>query len=143
MADQEKAGQAILRGARATAFGFAIRFGARLLFLFVAGRLFGATQFGAYLLAAAIVELAVSVGALSTKKTLFPLLDGHSGLGRRPGHIVADAALLVGGFSAALAAILMLTVGLLPASWLPPASRCGNGKLPHFLGEISLCSHLL
>ena len=123
MADQEKAGQAILRGARATAFGFAIRFGARLLFLFIAGRLFGATQFGAYLLAAAIVELAVSVGALSTKKTLFPLLDGHSGLGRRPGQIVADAALLVGGFSAALAAILMLTVGLLPASWLPPATK--------------------
>jgi O-antigen/teichoic acid export membrane protein len=123
MAEEERAGRAILRGARATALGFAIRFGARLLFLFVAGRLFGATQFGAYLLAAAIVELAVSVGALSTKKTLFPLLDRHPERGRSPGHIVGDAALLIGIFSTGLAAAIMGIVTLLPETWLPPATE--------------------
>ena len=64
-----------MRGAQATALGFAARFGARLLYLFVAGRLFGVTAFGAYVLAVALVEVAVSVGNLGTKKILFQLLD--------------------------------------------------------------------
>jgi O-antigen/teichoic acid export membrane protein len=123
MTEKDATGQAILRGARATAAGFAIRFGARLLFLFVAGRLFGASLFGAYVLAAALVELAVSVGALSTKKTLFPLLDGHAESGtRRPGHVLADAALLVSTASLALALAIMMIVVLLPEGWLSPAS---------------------
>jgi O-antigen/teichoic acid export membrane protein len=122
MADRE-AGQAILRGARATALGFAIRFGARLLFLFVAGRLFGASLFGAYVLAVALVELFVSLGALSTKKTLFPLLDLYAESGeRRPGHVLADAALLVSLASLGLALAIMPTVLLVPANWLSPAS---------------------
>ncbi|MDB5720191.1 MAG: hypothetical protein JWP15_809 [Alphaproteobacteria bacterium] len=124
MSDKDAAGRAILRGARATAFGFVIRFGARLLFLFVAGRLFGATIFGAYVLAAAIVELAVSVGALSTKKTLFPMLDNHAEAGdRAPGHVVADAALLVTLASLVLAASIMVVVVLLPTEWLPPTTE--------------------
>jgi hypothetical protein len=43
----DKAGRMIMRGAQATALGFAIRFAARLLFLFVAGRLYGTRLFGA------------------------------------------------------------------------------------------------
>ena len=39
-----------MRGAQATALGFAVRFAARLLFLFVAGRLYGARRFGVYVL---------------------------------------------------------------------------------------------
>src|SRR3954471_22906725 len=69
------AGRMIVRGAQATAAGFAGRLAARLLFLFVAGRLFGATAFGAYVLAVAGVELAVSVGSLGMKKLIFQLLD--------------------------------------------------------------------
>ena len=67
--------QAITRGARANAAGLLLRLGARLAFLFVAARLFGAQAFGNYVLAVALVELAVSLGSLSTKKTLFPILD--------------------------------------------------------------------
>src|SRR3954464_2214688 len=103
--EDDRAGRAIMRGAQATALGFAIRFAARLLFLFVAGRLYGAGLFGAYVLATALVELAVGAGGLSTKKTLFPLLDRHEGAGDRPlPHVVIDAALLVALASAALAA---------------------------------------
>jgi O-antigen/teichoic acid export membrane protein len=124
MGDKDAAGRAILRGARATALGFIFRFGARLVFLFVAARLFGATIFGAYVLAAAIVELAVSIGALSTKKTLFPLLDRHVADGdRSPGHVVVDAALLVTLASLALAASLMILVLVLPVDWVPPATE--------------------
>jgi O-antigen/teichoic acid export membrane protein len=118
--DGDKAGRMIMRGAQATAFGFAIRFAARLIFLFVAGRLYGATLFGAYVLATAMVELAVGAGGLSTKKTLFPLLDRHEEDGDRPlPHVLLDAALLILLASLALAAGLMLAAVLLPESLMP------------------------
>src|SRR5947199_944205 len=81
-----RAGRMIMRGAQATALGFAVRFAARLLFLFVAGRLYGARLFGVYVLATAMVELAVGAAGLSTKKTLFPLLDREEAAGRPPAH---------------------------------------------------------
>ena len=119
----DSAGRTIMRGAQATALGFAIRFAARLLFLFVAGRLYGADLFGAYVLAVALVELAVGAGGLSTKKTLFPLLDRHAAAGDRPlGHVVLDAALLVSLASLALGAGFVLAAALLPARLLPAAT---------------------
>ena len=68
----------ILRGAVSTGFGFAIRLGARLIFLFVAGHLFGALLFGAYSLGVATVEASVGLAGLSLKKTLFQMLDRHA-----------------------------------------------------------------
>jgi len=116
----DKAGRMIMRGAQATAMGFAIRFAARLLFLFVAGRLYGVRLFGAYVLATAMVELAVGAAGLSTKKTLFPLLDMHEGDGDRArAHVVLDAALLVAFASLVLVAAFVLTALLLPDSLLP------------------------
>src|SRR3569833_2832078 len=88
------AGRLIVRGAQATAAGIAGRRAARLLFLFVAGRLFGATAFGAFVLAVAAVEMAVSVGSLGMKKVIFQLLD-RGGDERPLPHILLDAALLV------------------------------------------------
>lgn len=103
---RDEAGRTIMRGAQATALGFLVRLGARLAFLFVAGRLYGAGLFGVYVIAAALVELAVSVGSLGTKKTLFPLLDRAAAEGaRRPAHVVLDAALMVALASVALAAL--------------------------------------
>lgn len=116
-------GHLILRGAQATALGFAARFGARLLYLFVAGRLFGVEAFGAYVLAVALVEIAVSVGGLGTKKILFQLLDDDRSDGSRPViHVVLDAALLVTGASAFLAGAMMAAAYFLPAALLPPAT---------------------
>jgi O-antigen/teichoic acid export membrane protein len=118
--DDDKAGRMIMRGAQATALGFAVRFAARLAFLFVAGRLYGAHLFGAYVLGAALVELAVGAGGLSTKKTLFPLLDRHEAAADQTlAHIVIDAALLVAVASLALAGGFMLAAVLLPASLMP------------------------
>jgi len=114
MGEGGTAGRTIIRGAQANAAGFLVRFAARLIFLFVAGRLYGAGLFGAFVLAAALVELGVSLGSLSTKKTLFPLLERHADSPGRPlAHILIDAALLVTLVSLALAGMLMLGAILL------------------------------
>ncbi|WP_167737461.1 lipopolysaccharide biosynthesis protein [Sphingomonas parva] len=111
----EDSGRLILHGARATGFGFAVRLAARLLFLFVAGRLYGAAVFGSYALALAAVELAVSVGSLGTKKTLFQLLDRHRGGAARPAaHALLDSALLVLAASLALGGVIALFAAMLP-----------------------------
>ena len=69
-----------------------------------------------------MVELAVGAGSLSTKKTLFPLLDRHEQTGERPlPHIVIDAALLVALASLALAAAVHARGR--PAAGEPDAAR--------------------
>jgi O-antigen/teichoic acid export membrane protein len=112
----EDPGRTIARGAKANALGFLLRFGGRLIFLFVAARLYGAHLYGAFVLGAALVELATSVGSLATKKTLFPLLECGAETAERPlRHIVIDAALLVTLASLTLAA-MMAGAALLLAS---------------------------
>jgi O-antigen/teichoic acid export membrane protein len=119
MNDRPEAARIILRGGGSAAAGFGVRLGARLLFLFVAGQLFGAALFGAFSLAVAVVELAVTLGGLGTKRTLFQFLDERDrGLGRPPAHIVVDAALLVALASALIAAAIMTLIALLPRSLL-------------------------
>lgn len=114
MSSGEDPGLTILRGAQAIALGFLLRFGGRLVFLFVAARLYGAHLYGAFVLAAALVELAVGIGGLATKKTLYPLLDRGEESGDRPlGHILIDAALLVTAASLALAAFIAIGALLL------------------------------
>ncbi len=117
----DAAGRLIVRGGLASAGGFAIRLGARLLFLFVAGRLFGASLFGAYAVALALVEIGVLAAGLGTRFTLFQWLD--EGRRDRPAvHTVHDAALLVGGIGAGLAVVAMATVALLPNGLIAPAT---------------------
>ena len=62
--------------------GLVLRLGARLVFLFLAARLFGAALFGAFSVAVAVVELAVAVGGLGMKRYLFKLLEERSGTSR-------------------------------------------------------------
>jgi len=113
----DKAHSLILRGGRSAALGLVIRLGARILFLFVAARLFGALLFGAYSLAIAVVELGVAVAGLGMKRLLFKLLD-QAPDGHEPAHILLDAALAVTGIGAAIAAGLMLVVALPPVHGL-------------------------
>ncbi|HEX5182774.1 MAG TPA: lipopolysaccharide biosynthesis protein [Allosphingosinicella sp.] len=109
------AGRLIVRGAQATAAGFAGRLAARLIFLFVAGRLFGKDAFGAYVLAVAAVELAVSVGSLGMKKVIFQLLDGARG-DRPHAHVLLDAMLLVMLASAIVGGAIAAAASLFPIS---------------------------
>ncbi len=106
----------ILRGGGSLALGFLVRLGARLLFVLIAGRLFGAALFGAFSLAVAVIELAVTIGNVGTKKMLFQFLDERAE--REPGHVVLDAALLVTLVSLALGGAIAATALLLPGSLL-------------------------
>ncbi|MDB5693070.1 MAG: Membrane protein involved in the export of O-antigen and teichoic acid-like protein, partial [Alphaproteobacteria bacterium] len=118
-AKENRAGRLIVRGTASSGLGFAIRFGARFLFLFVAGRLFGATLFGAYSISIAVVEAAVIAGGLSTKWMLFKWLNEREGEGDRPAiHIVIDTALMVFAASAAIAAAIMALAAAAPSRWI-------------------------
>jgi O-antigen/teichoic acid export membrane protein len=132
------AGRMILRGAQATAAGFGGRLAARLLFLFVAGRLFGPGPFGAYVLAVAAVELAVSVGSLGMKKVLFQRLDAEAGEARPASHVLLDAALLVALASLTIAAGLMAAAALLPERWLPGGAAAALFALAPMVAGQSL-----
>jgi O-antigen/teichoic acid export membrane protein len=114
----------ILRGGASAAAGYVIRFGARLLFLFLAARLFGVALFGAYSLAVAAVELAVAVGGLGMKRYLFRLLEERHP-DRYPENVVLDAAILVAGASLLLAAAMMTAVLVLPPSVIAPNTALG------------------
>jgi O-antigen/teichoic acid export membrane protein len=117
------AGRTVLRGARASALGFVVRFGARILFLYLAGRLFGAALFGAYALATAAVELAVAIGGMGSKRLLFKRLDEDAG--RLPAHVLLDVALLVMAVSFTLGAGFVLAGLVLPAKLLAPEVALG------------------
>jgi len=116
-------GRTVLRGARTTALGFVVRFGARILFLYLAARLFGAALFGAYALATAAVELAVAVSGLGSKRLLFKHLD--EGAPRPAAHIVLDSAVLVTAVSLLLGGAFALAGALLPADLLAPDVALG------------------
>ena len=58
----------MLRGAAGAGLGFAIRLGARVLLLALAGRLYGASLFGAFGIAVSTVEVLVAIAGLSTLK---------------------------------------------------------------------------
>jgi hypothetical protein len=105
----------ILRGGRSAALGFLIRLAARLFFVFIAGRLFGVALFGAFSIAVAVVELAVTIGGAGMKRQLFKLLDEGHHL-RSPPHILVDGIVLVFAASFLCAAPIMLAVALAPAS---------------------------
>jgi O-antigen/teichoic acid export membrane protein len=105
----------ILRGSRTAALGFLIRLGARLLFVFIAGRLFGAALFGAFSIAVAVVELGVTLGGAGLKRQIFKLLDQEHHL-RSPPHILIDGIILVVVSSVLSAAPIMLAVAFAPVS---------------------------
>jgi O-antigen/teichoic acid export membrane protein len=108
-----RAQRTILRGSGSAIAGLLIRFGARLLFVFVAARLFGAALFGAYSLAVAAVELGVAIGVLGMKRILFKLLDEDFS-GRPSGHVLLDSAIMVAAAGLLLAPLFMQVAALAP-----------------------------
>lgn len=128
----------ILRGGSSAALGFLIRLAARLLFVFIAGRLFGVALFGAFSIAVAVVELAVTIGGAGMKRQLFKLLDEGHHL-RSPPHIVIDGIVLVFVASLSCAAPIMLVVVLAPASLMAGNTTAALFLLaPMILGQSLL-----
>ena len=120
-ASGSKAARLIARGAGYSVAGLLVRAGARLLFLAVAGQLYGALVFGAFSLAVAAVELAVAVAGLGMKRILFQQLDNRGE--RAAEHVLADAALLVIFAAAVLAGLFIAAAWLVPADLLSERMR--------------------
>ena len=107
---------ALARGGRTNFFGFLLRLAGNLPFLFIAGRLYGATALGRFASALVIVELMGMVCTLGEKRGLAQRLSDADEDGE-PSHIVWDG-LLIALIAASIVA------GVL---WLVPAPMFPSG----------------
>ncbi|WP_408609021.1 lipopolysaccharide biosynthesis protein [Allopontixanthobacter sediminis] len=105
---------ALAKGGRTNFIGFLLRLAARLPFLFIAGRLYGAEALGRFASALVIVELIAMLCTIGEKRGLAQRLsDGGDDV--VPGHIVYDGLLAAFLFGSAAALLLYL----LPAPMFP------------------------
>ena len=120
---------ALAKGGRTNFFGFLLRLAARLPFLFIAGRMYGADALGRFAYATIVVEFAAQLATLGLKRGLAQQLA----MTRRPHvHVMWDAMLVGWLVSIAAAAILMwFPILLFPNSevngfdWLLPLTVFG------------------
>lgn len=113
---------ALARGGRTNLMGFLLRLAARLPFLFIAGRLYGAEALGRFASALVVVELTAMLCTVGEKRGLAQRLS--EGEGDSPG-IVADGlllALLIGGTAA-------LLLWLVPAPMFPSGTYTRTDQL--------------
>lgn len=100
---------ALAKGGRTNFLGFLLRLAARLPFLFIAGRLYGADALGQFAYAILVVEFAAQIATLGLKRGLAEQLSRT----KRPHvHVVFDG-LLLGLLASLLAAALLMTMPFL------------------------------
>lgn len=105
---------ALAKGGRTNFFGFLLRLAARLPFLFIAGRLYGADALGRFASALVVVELLALVCSMGEKRGLAQrLTEGEE----HQANLVMDGFLLALIFSSLAAVIL----------WFFPAPMFPNG----------------
>ncbi len=104
--------KALAKGGRTNFFGFLLRLAARLPFLFIAGRVYGAEALGRFAYAIIIVEFVATLATLGLKRGLAEQLSATD---RPHVHVVWDA-LLVGAIASAFAATIL---GMLPQIMFP------------------------
>jgi O-antigen/teichoic acid export membrane protein len=81
---------ALAKGGRTNFFGFVIRLLARIPFLFIAGRMYGAEDLGRFAYAVIVVELAAQLSTIGLKRGLAQQLSNTD---RPHSHVVADGLL--------------------------------------------------
>ncbi|AUW60050.1 polysaccharide biosynthesis protein [Sphingobium sp. SCG-1] len=113
---------ALAKGGRTNIFGFLLRLAARLPFLFIAGRLYGADVLGRFAYAILVVEFAAQLATMGLKRGLAGELSGTE---RPHGHIVAEA-MLVTLLASLLAAGLLI---LMPQAMFPNSGINGLDRL--------------
>ena len=114
--------ETLARGGRTNVFGFLLRLAARLPFLFIAGRWYGADALGRFAYATIIVEFAGQLATMGLKRGLAQKLATT----HRPHvHIVWDALLVA--FAASLVAVAMLVT--LPGLMFPNSAINGMDRL--------------
>ncbi|CAN5260725.1 hypothetical protein BH10PSE13_BH10PSE13_17920 [soil metagenome] len=112
----------LAKGGRVNVVGFMLRLGARIPFLLVAGRLYGADNLGRFALAVLVVEFAAQLATLGLKRGLAEQLSAKD---RPDGHIVYDALLLTVLVSAVEATALIA----FPAAMFPNSAINGLDRL--------------
>ncbi len=109
---------ALARGGRINFFGFVLRLAARLPFLFIAGRMYGAEALGRFAYAVLIVEFAAQLATLGLKRGLAQQLAKTD----KPHVCVVWDALLVAAIGSAAAMVLL---GTLPQIMFPNSAITG------------------
>ena len=130
---------ALAKGGRANVFGFLLRLAARMPFLFIAGRLYGAAILGRYAYAILVVEFAAQLATLGLKRGLAESLAHED---RPQSHVVADALLicLLGcGFVAGL--LIIFPEAMFPNSGLNGFDRLFSLVIfPIALADVALAA---
>ncbi len=130
---------ALAKGGRTNFLGFLLRLAARIPFLFIAGRLYGAEDLGRFASATIAVELAAQLSTLGQKRGLAQQLARDD---RDGAEVVADALLLSGFVAAVLAALLYaFPAPMFPSGHFTPLQRLlPLTVLPIALGDIALAA---
>ena len=106
---------ALAKGGRTNFFGFLLRLAARLPFLFIAGRLYGADALGRFASALVVIELIALICSMGEKRGLAQrLTDGED----EPVNLVLDGMLLA----------LMLSTVAAVVLWFFPAPMFPSGN---------------
>lgn len=113
---------ALARGGRINFFGFCLRLAARLPFLFIAGRIYGATALGRFAYAVLIVEFAAQLATLGLKRGLAQQL-AHTD---KPHACIAWDALIVAAAGSAIAMAILITF---PEAMYPNSTIEGLDRL--------------
>jgi O-antigen/teichoic acid export membrane protein len=103
---------ALARGGRTNFYGFLLRLAARLPFLFIAGRLYGAEELGVFASAVVVLELVSQLGTMGQKRGLAQQLSAET---QEPAHAIADSLVL----SLISATLLCALLWLFPLPMFP------------------------
>ncbi len=117
---------ALAKGGRTNFIGFLLRLAARIPFLLIAGRLYGADALGRFAYALVIIELAGQLCTLGQKRGLAQRLSEDE---RHPAAVVADGMLL----TFCIALVLSVTLYLFPAPMFPGGQYTEIDRLLPFL----------
>ena len=109
---------ALARGGRINLFGFALRLAARLPFLFIAGRIYGAAALGRFAFAILVVEFAAQLATLGLKRGLAQQL-AHTD---KPHSCIVWDALIVAALGSVLAMVLL---AVFPQAMFPNSEITG------------------
>lgn len=112
----------LAKGGRTNVFGFLLRLAARLPFLFIAGRLYGADVLGRFAYAILVIEFAAQLATLGLKRGLAQRLSSSD---EPPVHIVWDG-LLIAGLASTVAVILL---AIFPQAMFPNSGINGHERL--------------
>ena len=112
----------LARGGRLNVFGFALRLAARLPFLFIAGRIYGAASLGRFAYAVLVVEFAAQLASLGLRRGLAQLLANA----KKPQSCIVADALLVAAVGSAIGMAILFAF---PIAMYPTTRISGMDRL--------------